>query len=150
MILLGVSLALACFAFFRLGGFPWGLCLQSTTGHVRTGRVCLHVVPSDILIGCTLSLYVRCRTFLSLALSDAGLLTSYYAWRGLPKDAFRGKTVWITGASSGIGEGFALFLASLGAQLILSARREPELERVKKACLCKGSSCFVQVESTAW
>lgn len=52
----------------------------------------------------------------------------------------RGKVVWITGASSGIGEELAYQLAALGARLVLSARRENELERVKRSCL--GMICF--------
>jgi short-subunit dehydrogenase len=47
---------------------------------------------------------------------------------------FESKVVWITGASSGLGEALALELAKKGAKLILSARREPELQRVKKNC----------------
>jgi short-subunit dehydrogenase len=47
------------------------------------------------------------------------------------KGYYQGKVIWITGASSGIGEGLAQVLASLGARLVLSARRETELERVK-------------------
>jgi len=43
------------------------------------------------------------------------------------------KVVWITGASSGIGEYLAYALAMEGAKLVLSARRETELERVAKA-----------------
>lgn len=43
--------------------------------------------------------------------------------------------MWITGASSGIGEELSLQLAALGARLVLSARRENELERVKRVCL---------------
>lgn len=47
---------------------------------------------------------------------------------------FKGKTVWITGASSGIGEATAKALSSNGAKVIISARREEELNRVKNEC----------------
>lgn len=47
---------------------------------------------------------------------------------------FNGKLIWITGASSGIGEQLCYDLSRLGARIILSARREDELERVKSAC----------------
>lgn len=43
---------------------------------------------------------------------------------------FKDKVIWITGASSGIGEALALRFATLGARLILSARRVEELKRV--------------------
>jgi dehydrogenase/reductase SDR family protein 7B len=46
---------------------------------------------------------------------------------------FKDKVIWITGASSGIGEALALELAKRGARLILSARREDELWRVAAA-----------------
>jgi short-subunit dehydrogenase len=47
----------------------------------------------------------------------------------------KGKVIWITGASSGIGEALAYALAKKGARLILSARRKIELDRVKGNCI---------------
>lgn len=47
---------------------------------------------------------------------------------------YKGKVVWITGASSGIGEHLAYALAEQGAKLILSSRNEKELQRVKNNC----------------
>ncbi|XP_026795108.2 dehydrogenase/reductase SDR family member 7 isoform X1 [Pangasianodon hypophthalmus] len=52
-----------------------------------------------------------------------------------PGVALRQKVVWITGASSGIGEELAYQLAAVGARLVLSARRENELHRVRRKCL---------------
>ncbi len=47
---------------------------------------------------------------------------------------FNNKVVWITGASSGIGEALAYAFSAEGARLILSSRRRDQLERVRKAC----------------
>lgn len=47
---------------------------------------------------------------------------------------YKNKIVWITGASSGIGEALAYAFAKDGAHLILSARNAKELERVKANC----------------
>lgn len=52
-----------------------------------------------------------------------------------PESKLRGSVVWVTGASSGIGEELCYQLAKLGAQLVLSSRREAELLRVKKKCI---------------
>jgi short-subunit dehydrogenase len=46
-----------------------------------------------------------------------------------------GKTVWITGASGGIGEALAVHAVRSGARLLLSARRQTELERVRAAAV---------------
>ena len=53
---------------------------------------------------------------------------------------FEGQSVWITGASSGIGEQLARQLAARGALLTLSARNVSELERVADACRAAASS----------
>jgi dehydrogenase/reductase SDR family protein 7B len=45
-----------------------------------------------------------------------------------------GKVVWVTGASGGIGEALALEASARGARVVLTARRAPELERVKALC----------------
>lgn len=49
----------------------------------------------------------------------------------------KGKVVFITGASSGIGEHIAVALARHGVKLVISARRRDELERVKRNCIGK-------------
>ena len=47
---------------------------------------------------------------------------------------FENKVVWITGASSGLGEALANEFSKEKAKLVLSARRESELQRVKNDC----------------
>src|SRR5260370_17468424 len=51
---------------------------------------------------------------------------------------FRDKVVWVTGASSGIGEAVAVAFSREGAKLILSSRNAAELERVRQACAGDG------------
>lgn len=54
------------------------------------------------------------------------------------------KTIWITGASSGIGRGLALEMSKYGTELILSARNVVELEKVKTECEQNGAKCIIQ------
>ncbi|MCB9230234.1 MAG: SDR family oxidoreductase [Bacteroidia bacterium] len=57
--------------------------------------------------------------------------------------SFKNKTVWFVGASAGIGEAMALQMAAQGAKLLLSARREAELNRVAEACRKLGATAEI-------
>lgn len=48
---------------------------------------------------------------------------------------FKDKVVWITGASSGIGEALAYEFTREGAKTILSSNEQEELERVRSKCM---------------
>ncbi len=52
----------------------------------------------------------------------------------MTSERFGGEVVWITGASSGIGEALALLLAREGAKLVVSARRAERLEALRARC----------------
>lgn len=62
----------------------------------------------------------------------------------------RDKVVWITGASSGIGEAMAIEAAAKGARLVLSARREAELQRVRNACADPSRVAVLPLDLTAF
>src|ERR1700733_8526490 len=51
-------------------------------------------------------------------------------WSGGEEEsiAFAGKTVWVTGATSGIGEAFARGLGERGAAIVVSGRRKEVLD----------------------
>ncbi len=50
------------------------------------------------------------------------------------KTKYKDLTIWITGASSGIGQALAIAFAKRGARIILSGRDNQKLESVKKSC----------------
>jgi short-subunit dehydrogenase len=62
---------------------------------------------------------------------------------------FQNKWVWITGASSGIGKALSIELAKKGANLILSARKKPDLDLVAQECESYNSEVIVQVMDLA-
>ena len=81
------------------------------------------------------------------------LLLVFLAWallafvrRKLVKPDYHGKTVWITGGSSGIGEYLAYEFSRRGASLILSARNLQELQRVKNSCSYPESVQVVEMD----
>jgi dehydrogenase/reductase SDR family member 7B len=59
---------------------------------------------------------------------------------------YKGKVIWITGASSGIGEALAQTLAKEGAIIVLSARRESELQRVAKTLDASAQSMILPLD----
>lgn len=62
--------------------------------------------------------------------------------------AYQGKAIWLTGASSGIGEALATAFSNEGAKLILSGRRVDALEAVAKR---QKTDCLVlPFEVTDW
>ncbi|KAL4656329.1 dehydrogenase/reductase SDR family member 7-like [Arapaima gigas] len=104
---------------------------------VAPRRLTMDLVTSMLCVSPALYLLVQLLRFVC---ADADLTLLWAAVFGRkPEKVLRGQVVWITGASSGIGEELAYQLASLGARLILSARRQAELERVKCACLERSS-----------
>lgn len=58
----------------------------------------------------------------------------------------RKQTIWITGASSGIGEALAYAYSASGWHVILSARRRAELERVANACANPDECTIVTID----
>ncbi len=56
------------------------------------------------------------------------------------KNPFQNQVIWITGASSGIGEGLVRAFSGRGANVVLSSRRESELRRVRDECIQAGAS----------
>ncbi|MEL0192943.1 MAG: SDR family NAD(P)-dependent oxidoreductase, partial [Halieaceae bacterium] len=56
------------------------------------------------------------------------------------------KTMWVTGASSGIGRAIAEKASALGARVILSGRRQEALEAVQSSL--SGESLIVPFEAT--
>lgn len=63
---------------------------------------------------------------------------------------FANKVVWITGASGGIGEALAILGSRRGAKLVLTARREAELERVRAACADPQQVALLPLDLTAF
>ena len=56
---------------------------------------------------------------------------------------FSGKTLWVTGASSGIGRAVAIELSLKKCHLILSSRKKKDLEEVASICKKNGSTTAV-------
>ncbi|CAB1335270.1 unnamed protein product, partial [Coregonus sp. 'balchen'] len=81
-----------------------------------------------LLTGIALYLLVQ---FVRFIFADADLTLLWATLLGSkPETKLKGLVVWVTGASSGIGEELAYQLAGCGSRLILSARRVDQLDRI--------------------
>ncbi|PIK43575.1 putative 2,4-dienoyl-CoA reductase, mitochondrial-like [Apostichopus japonicus] len=47
----------------------------------------------------------------------------------LPKDCFKGKLAFVTGGGTGLGKGMATMLSSLGADVVISSRKEEVIQK---------------------
>jgi short-subunit dehydrogenase len=70
--------------------------------------------------------------------------------KGRKMTTLAGKTVWITGASSGIGEALAVAASKRGARLVLTSRRAGELERVRSRCINPAQVAVLPLDLTAF
>eukprot|EP01100_Stratorugosa_tubuloviscum_P011814 TRINITY_DN5365_c2_g1_i1.p1 TRINITY_DN5365_c2_g1~~TRINITY_DN5365_c2_g1_i1.p1 ORF type:complete len:331 (-),score=132.69 TRINITY_DN5365_c2_g1_i1:79-1071(-) len=90
------------------------------------------------LLGLKKSIFDYCSTHPKAHLFFVLSTFVYYLFQrkqfNIKKNGLKGSIVWITGATSGIGEQLAYDFAKLGCKLVLSARRKNELERVKASC----------------
>lgn len=77
-----------------------------------------------IFVGLVLLVIVA---LISIALADADLAL-LAATKSFKPDELRGKVVWVTGASQGLGQILAEFASSAGAKVIISSRSSEKLE----------------------
>jgi len=84
---------------------------------------------------CILSLIIFGALLYGFLKLDCNPLLAVYAHYFPNLDRLKNKTVWIVGASSGIGEELAYQLAELNCRLILTSTTESKLQEVKEKCL---------------
>jgi dehydrogenase/reductase SDR family protein 7B len=135
LILLGMT-TLGVLTFNEVAFSAWPVLPRPVLVGIWWLAVVLHVLEAGIAF--TLAAQSRHR----LAWTLQTFLLGYPSLRLLRRALkTRGNVVWITGASSGIGEALAKAYAARGAKLVLSARRRDELERV--ASTCAPAECLV-------
>ena len=63
---------------------------------------------------------------------------------------FKEKVVWITGASSGIGEALAYRMSEGGANLVLSSNEPDRLEEVRAKCASSSEHMVIPLDLSQW
>lgn len=77
--------------------------------------------------------------------ADGDLTLLFCEKFGVSPASLQGKVVWITGASSGIGEWLSYKLAKVGAKLVISGTNRQRLQAIHDRCLELNSHCEVLV-----
>ncbi|CAG9804351.1 unnamed protein product [Chironomus riparius] len=86
------------------------------------------------IIGFAVILYYTVQVMLWIIL-DCDIMLYFKTQWGKPITILKGKVVWITGASSGIGRELAKQLSKNGIRLVLSGRNIKDLEAAKVECM---------------
>uniref|UniRef100_T1KBD5 Dehydrogenase/reductase SDR family member 7 n=1 Tax=Tetranychus urticae TaxID=32264 RepID=T1KBD5_TETUR len=95
--------------------------------------------PSLIIFLILTSLVIVITLIILFIISLDSDLTLYFAEKfGKSISGLKGKVVWITGASSGIGESLTYLLAKNGCKLIISATTKDRLDNVRLNCISEG------------
>ena len=107
--------------------------IRAAAGSRRLDVLCQPPWSRGLLLGSTL---------LGLGFLGMLLLERTKGSVAMPRETFwDGKSVWITGATSGIGRALAGHLAPRGAKLGLIARREDVLDEVARSVRAAGGDC---------
>lgn len=77
--------------------------------------------------------------------ADADLTLLFCEKFGVSPASLQGRVIWITGASSGIGEWLSYKLAEVGAKLVISGTNQQRLQAVHDRCLDLNKHCKVLV-----
>ncbi|MCU1739313.1 MULTISPECIES: SDR family NAD(P)-dependent oxidoreductase [unclassified Pseudomonas] len=149
-------------AFMLLSGFFSLVYLMLTPFQVRialsldpSGRVAV-LIPGMQLLGCAFGPlvasqwvvgdYVQPVALVSVGFSLLAFILLCWLRRTsvIEEGGFDGKVVLIVGASSGMGRGLALRLAQEGAVVVATARRQEQLNELRREILGQGGKCLVR------
>eukprot|EP00301_Raphidiophrys_heterophryoidea_P018824 c3817_g1_i1.p1 GENE.c3817_g1_i1~~c3817_g1_i1.p1 ORF type:complete len:351 (-),score=64.22 c3817_g1_i1:112-1164(-) len=107
------------------------------------------LIVLTFLLGPVWTLLLVASFFVILQIGKCDFVLFFLTLVRREKPSYSGRCVWVTGASSGIGEEMCYQLANAGARLVMSARRVDELERVRKNCKNSSQHIIVPLDLAA-